>query len=281
MRIEQSLEMIINRLNTINGINITMDSFTIEGPFANDGVTIPSTWVDGDTVMKVTMKEGYYLTGERYVGYDRINLSVAHGMLGGRLYIPDDLTSTKELATFFSSRHEIGIEESDIVDTPIDYPSGKVTVSIAPGSIGWDGSAEFDIYVLPAQIADYVAVKDIELFDDIDKVDARYATYSSDFTGRLTAMESITLGTDSLAVIANVLTTEMGLPFVADDSEALYSLYGATVTYAGATDGAPFANTEYSHVVHVRLDDTLTNAEMFGTIVMHYNDGSSSDPNVV
>lgn len=147
-----SVNSIITAINAANsGLGLTLSEVQLSAPRAND-----ETWqgetLERNTLIRITPNDTSKYTGTTVCGYDRLDLSVLHTLLGGTVRLPDTVTKVSEAVPYFDAIYSLTIRTADFIEADItDNGDGTRTMVLtaAADAIAWIGSATFTVRSAP------------------------------------------------------------------------------------------------------------------------------------
>lgn len=287
---KKSLDLVIDLINAAN--TTTLDETKIH-------ITAP-TPLTGDPNNHNTGAHVAAVKGSGYIGsvditYNRLDIGILFEKIAVNLDLGEDgdgnpvkPATTKDLLAALNARYGMGLEESDIVDSPITTTGSapwSATITMADDSLAYIG--ELDLTVGPdpevgERLDTVILTTNLNGLmypnDDTTKAQAREYSWGIDANTISVWLDARTvddvIADNSLATELNKIVPEV---WKFDDANSIdYNTAGAKVTYAGVNDaedadGNPRdTNKKFNRIVQFQLDETKC-ANMGGILTLGYN----------
>lgn len=274
--LDTTVSAILAQANSKNsGLGLTLAEVIFSRPRTKDDTWQGET-LSGNTLIRITPNANSKYTGSVVVGYDRINVSVLYGLLGGVIRVGDEVTDVTGAAIYIANVYGVAAQATDFEPATITTDgNGKrwLTLKAKPTAVGWLGEATFEVKSAPVAMTSVVTqtvLDGYKYISDTDKGFAETYSYPVDFTGAFAQLSLITTQTSDMTGLATALTTVTGDTWSAT-VDATFSLKGATVVFAGInTDMSQPTNKAYKYAIVVALSASCTALE--GSLIIHFND---------
>lgn len=272
-----TLPAIVTAINAKNAaLGLTLAEATYSKPRAND-----DTWegeqLVGNTLMRVTPNDTSKYSGTTLVAYDRLDVKVLGGVLGGIISLPETITKVSAAIPFFDSLYSIQMHPEDFVEGDItDKGDGtrQMILTAKADAVAWlpGTTTTFTVKAAPVPIGNVITTTVLDGYKYIsDSVKGFAETYSYpiDFTPQFDKLSLVTDQTTDFTDLAAALASGTGEAWVKSGA-GKFTLEGAVVTHAGINDEDWPTNHSYKYAILVQLGAACENLE--GTLVIHYND---------
>ena len=283
---------LINETNTDADTGVSIGITSGQVVFGKPTVVAPAEGIDWNTLMRVTATRSSPYVGSVDLLYDRLDIGKLFKNIAVNLDVKG-ATKTSDLLARLNTRYGLSIDAKEVVENTVatrddDHPVVTHTIVIADTSMTYIG----ELAVTIGEDADVGERLNLVItkprldglhypVDDTEKGQAYIYSYGVDCNAIRTFLQTLAAGVDvddsALAKELNKVVPEL---WVADDTQSVdYNVNGAKVIYAGATrpqgvdpdkNPAKDANTSYSQVVIVQLDDTKC-ANFAGELYLHFN----------
>ena len=272
-----TLSAIVTAINAKNStLGLTLAEATYSKPRVND-----ETWegekLDGNTLMRITPNATSKYSGTTLVGFDRLDVKVLGGILGGVIALPETINSVSAAIPFFDSLYSIQMhpedfEESEIAD--VGDGSRQMVLTAKDDAVAWipGTTTTFVVKSAPVPIGNVITATVLDGYKYIsDSVKGFAETYSYpiDFTPHFDELSLVTDQTTDFTTLAAALASGTGEAWTKSGA-GKFTLEGAVVTKAGINHEDWPTNHSYKYAVLVQLGTACANLE--GTLVIHYND---------
>lgn len=282
-----TLPAIVAAVNAKNPtLGITLAEAIYSKPRPNDasweGEVLP-----GNTLMRITPNETSKYSGTTLVGYDRLDLKVLGGILGGVVSLPETILKVSAAIPFFDSLYSVQMHPEDFIEGDItDKGDGtrQMVLTAKAEAIAWIGgtTTTFTVKAAAVPIGNVITntvLDGYKYISDSVKGFAETYAYPIDFTPQFTALSHVTDQTTDFTELAAALAAGTGEAWLATGA-GKFTLQGAVITHAGINDEEWPTNHSYKYAILVQLGAACENLE--GTLVIHYNDPVESfDPGTV
>ena len=284
--LDTTVSSILAQANSKNsGLALTLAEVMFSQPRVKDDTWQGET-LSGNTLIRITPNANSKYTGSVVVGYDRVNMSVLHGLLGGIIRAGDEVTDVTGAMIYIANVYGIAAQATDFEPANITTDGdGKrwLVLKATANAVGWLGEATFEIKPAPVSMTSVVTqtvLDGYKYITDSDKGFAETYSYPLDFTGVFAQLSTVTTQTSDLSPVATALQTITGDTWSATEA-APFSLYGATVLFAGINaDMQQPTNKAYKYAIVIALSASCGSLE--GNLILHFNDPIEAiDPDYV
>ena len=210
--LDTTVSSILAQANSKNsGLALTLAEVTFSQPRVKDDTWHGET-LSGNTLIRITPNSSSKYTGSVVVGYDRVDLSVMYGLLGGVVRVGDEVTNLAGAMVYIANVYGIAAQVSDFVPANITTDAnGKrwLVLEAVAKAVGWLGKATFEVKGAPVAMTSVVTqtvLDGYKYITDTDKGFAETYSYPVDFTGAFTQLSTITTQTSDLTALATALT---------------------------------------------------------------------------
>lgn len=285
---KQTFPQIVESINRLNGLNLTVDQYLFGPPTAIDPLVVDPDWTPAqkaidekvNTSMLITAKDQYSLyQGSVTVYYHRMDLQE---LIRQTPLMADvkEATTTMDVVAALNKKYGLILTADDIVTRPLtteekdlDNPI-NVTIEAMPNSQGWVGSVAVGMRRGGYQLTDYITDLTVSAFDYpaaySSKPFAAVYSYWRDFSTQYDKLITVEVGTAQMEAIRLVLVAITGNAWTMTANQR-YSLAGATVTAVGETiDHEADYNIQYDRFVRVALDQVKC-LGYIGDLYFHFN----------
>lgn len=218
--------------------------------------------------------------------YNRLKLEDLATLVSLSLKAPADVDTSHKLIPALNARFGLNLKEEDLDLTQAEDQGDFKTIVLtaAAGSIGWIGTTTVSVAEGEVNLETYLTVTALPGLkyptEYPTRPFAQFYSYWRDFTAHFNQMQTLQVGQPVPAALATVLSDITGDAWVASGPSA-FSLGGATITYAGLTEGqGAFNSVDYKYAVKVLIDHT-TATGIAGELILHYNDPAAESPDTV
>lgn len=276
---------LINETNTDASTNVSININSSQVVFGKPSKVEAGEGIDWNTQLRVTATRSSPYVGSVDLLYNRLNITKLFKNIAVNLDVKG-ATKTSDLLARLNARYGLSIDEKEVVENTVatrddDHPVVNHTIVIADTSLTFTGTLDVTI----GEDADVGERLNLVItkpkldglhypVDDTEKGQAYIYSYGVDCNAIRTFLQTLAAGVavddTALAKELNKVVPEL---WVADSTQALdYNVNGAKVIYAGATSdpAAVDANTAYSQVVIISLDDTKC-SNFAGELYLHFN----------
>lgn len=264
------LEAILEAIKTQNNVDLVEAEYVFGNP-----VVIPTGPAGENTSMTITAKDiQSTYDGSVPIKYKRLDLADLATLISTSIK-GYNLDTIMDVANRLNQLHGLNFTEEDFTDGPAGTVGGNGTVTLTAKatSRNWIGTIDFTVTQGARPLGDFLTVTNLNgLNYPSPRVDKPYAaaySYWRDFSAAESDLSGVAAGTDHIEVVRQVLSNITGDAWSSTAAQR-YSLLGATVTYAGSTDGRTDVNPDYAFVVIVALDET-NSVGLSGSLILHYN----------
>lgn len=285
-----SLDLVIDLINAANQTTLNDTKINVINPTAL--TDDPNNHNTGARVLSV---KGSGYIGNVDITYNRLDLGLLFSKITVNLDLGEDgngdpikPTDIKGLLPALNARFGMGLEESDIVDGPVDTTGASpwtATIKAAAGSLAYVGELTLTVGPDPEvgeRLNTVILTTNLNglLYPNADtsKAQAREYSWGVDANSISAWLDARALNDviadNSLAVELNKIVPEVWV-FDADEAKD-YNTASAEVVYTGVNDavdanGDPRdTNKKFNRIVQFKLDDTLC-ANMGGVLTLGYN----------
>lgn len=264
------LEAILEAIKTQNNVDLVEAEYVFGNP-----VVIPTGPAGENTSMTITAKDiQSTYDGSVPIKYKRLDLADLATLISTSIK-GYNLDTVMDVANRLNQLHGLNFTEEDFTDGPAGTVDGNGTVTLTAKatSRNWIGTIDFTVTQGARPLGDFLTVTTLNgLNYPSPRVDKPYAaaySYWRDFSAAESDLSGVTVGTAHIEVVRQVLSNITGDAWSSTAAQR-YSLLGATVTYAGSTDGRTDVNLDYAFAVIVALDET-NSVGLSGSLILHYN----------
>lgn len=264
------LEEIFEAIKAQNNVDLVEAEYVFGNP-----VVIPTGPSGENTSLTITSKDiQSTYDGSVPILYKRLDLADLATLISTSIK-GYNLVTIMDVANRLNQLHGLNFTTDDFEDGPAGTVDGNGTVTLTAKatSLNWIGTIEFDVTQGARPLATFLTVTNLPgLNYPSPRVDKPYAaaySYWRDFSSNHAELDTVTAGSGQLDVLRQVLTAVTTDVWSATAAQR-YSLMGASVTYAGTTEGREDVNPDYERVVIVALDET-NSVGLSGSLVLHYN----------
>lgn len=275
-------QMIIDAVNAANGLALKNTDVMLSVSTNQD-----NSWLveqgHGNTVVRVVAtKEGDF-EGETLIAYDRVNLSLIKGMVGGFLGIPKSVTTVHQALPYFASRYGIVFHADDIEDGAVVWTEGvgaSFQLKAAATSLIYHGEETFISTILPEELANIIVDTDLPEYPvfthSSDKYFAEALVYGVNFSNEQVQLSAMTTENYNMTDLQTILNANTSISWTTEDNpDAIGCLFNSQITYNGLNTGVEIANTSFKYLMVVELRNDSNVVE--GSLLIHYNDYSNED----
>lgn len=276
---------LINETNTDASTNVSININSSQVVFGKPSKVEAGEGIDWNTLLRVTATRSSPYVGSVDLQYNRLDITKLFKNIAVNLDVKG-ATKTSDLLARLNDRYGLSIDAKEVVENAVatrdeDHPVVNHTIVISDTSLAYTGTLDVTI----GEDADVGERLNLVItkpkldglhypVDDTEKGQAYIYSYGVDCNAIRTFLQTLAAGVavddTALAKELNKVVPEL---WVADSTQALdYNVNGAKVIYAGATNdpAAVDANTAYSQVVIISLDDTKC-SNFAGDLYLHFN----------
>ncbi|MND14885.1 hypothetical protein D3C80_50890 [compost metagenome] len=208
--------------------------------------------------------------------YNRLKLQDLATLVSLSLKAPGDVDTSHKLIPSLNARFGLNIKEEDLELTQAEDQGDfkTITLTAAPGSIGWIGETTVSVAEGEINLETYLTVTALPGLkyptDYPTRVFAQFYSYWRDFTEYHPQLSLLKAGDPITGTISGMLTALTGDTWLLSGPGA-YSLGGASITFAGLTEGNGKFNPDYKYGIIIHIDHT-TATGIAGDLILHFND---------
>lgn len=266
----ESLRGMLDAIKTANGVDLVASEYNFSDPTV---VTRPN---GNNAQIQITAKDVQSTySGTVPVTVKRLDLADLGKLvpLNLRLHKP---TKMSDVIKGMNDAWGLSLTLADVLEadlTTLTDGEGQVTVAAVATSIGWTGQVTLNISKGNYPLTQYLTHTQLNGIDYPAQITTRpYAkmySYWRDFSVRQADLETVTVGADQLELLKSVLIQVTGDAWISAQA-GRWSLFNATVAYAGATTGDSRFNQKYDKAIVVKLDQNSA-LGLAGDLIIHYN----------